>query len=96
MIIQYKKCSYLEHKQRNSSKATQNYSGKALKKKMNQPSHLNHKKAIYYCPRLYTSRQNFMDDFARNIQLLDLFTIGEIWAHIKDLANHMAFDIYGL
>lgn len=32
-----------------------------------------------------------------NIQLLDLFLIvGEIWVHMKGIANHEANDIHGL
>ncbi len=63
---------------------------------MSRPSHLHHKKAIYYCTKLYTSSHNIIDVFVPNIQRHDVFTIGEIWAQIKDLANHKANDIHGL
>lgn len=34
--------------------------------------------------------------FVPNAQFLDVFTIGSVWAIMKDLANHKAWDIYRL
>lgn len=34
--------------------------------------------------------------FVPNIKLLDVFTIGEIWTNMKDLANHKVGSIHGL
>ena len=52
--------------------------------------------AIEYCTKLYTSGQSIIDHFILNIELFDVFTVGELWTHIKDLANHKAYDIHEL
>ena len=52
-------------------------------------------RAIDYCTKLYTSGQGINDHFVPAIQLPDIFTKQEIWAHMTDLANHKAKDIHG-
>jgi hypothetical protein len=52
--------------------------------------------AIDYYTKLYASRQSTIDHFVPNIQLHGVFTTGELWAHMKGLANHKASDIHRL
>lgn len=50
--------------------------------------------AIDYCTCLYTSVESINDHFVPIIQLLDVFIVGEIWADMKDLANHKVGGIH--
>ena len=96
MMIQFKKCFYLERKQKGLHrplKSDPNYFGRCLKKKMIRTLPFTPQEAVDYCTKLYTSRQIINDHVVMNIQLFHVFTVG---GHMLYLANHKASDIHGL
>ena len=63
---------------------------------MIQPSHLRHKKQQIFTQNYTPHKKSIDDHFLPNIELLDVFTKGEIWAHMTNLENHKVRDIHGL
>ena len=98
MIVRYKKRSYLEHKQKELHlifKRNPKLFWKSFKENDDSTLPFMPQEAIDYCTKLYTSHQSINDRFVPTIQLLDVFAKREIWAHMKDLANHKVRDIHG-
>ena len=98
-MIRHKKRSYLERKQKELHlllKRDPKLFWKSFEEKDDLTLPFTPQEAVDYCTKLYTSGQSINDHFVPNTQLPNVFTKGEIWATMKDLANHKASDIHGL
>lgn len=78
MIIQYKKRSYMEYKQK-QLQFHSNYVGRALKNKTPQ-------EVVNYRTNLYTLGQSINDHFVPKFQLHDVFKVG------KNIGLHERFS----
>ena len=74
-------------------KSDPNYFGRSLKGKDDSTLPFTPQEAVDYCTKKCTLRQNTNDHVVLNIQLLHVFTKGNIWAHMKYLANRKVGDI---
>ena len=99
LMIRYKKRSYLERKWKKLNLLLENYPflfWKSFEENDDLTLPFTPQEVVVYCTKLYTSCQSINDHFVPLIQVPNVFTKGEIWGHMKDLANHKVGDIHGL